>query len=292
MQIGKLIKEQTKPFYSLEFFPPKDREKWDNFFNVVEKLKQINPLFASVTCGAGGSTNSNTIEIADKVQNEFNITCMAHCTCVRSDTDNMKKYFEELKNININNILALRGDKPLNEHGIIDESLISNYFKYADDLVRFSRENFPEFGVSVAAYPAPHPESLSFSQDRKYLAQKIKAGADFAITQLFFDNREFFDLQEYLAKENLDCPIIPGILPIQSLSSLKHTLSLCGANIPGKLYLELEQADKDGGSDKVKEVGLKYAIKQIRELLSFGAKGIHLYTLNRAELCLKLIEMI
>ncbi len=292
MKIGNLLKNQTKPFFSLEFFPPKHREKWNDFFNVVQRLKAINPIFASVTCGAGGSSNNNTVEIASKIQNEYHIECMAHCTCVRSDFQNMQAYFNELQRVGVNNILALRGDKPRNEQGEVDETLISHEFKYAEDLVKFSKQNFPDFGIAVAAYPAPHPDSTSFSADREFLAQKVLAGADFAITQLFFDNREYFDLLEYFGKKNINCPIIPGILPIQSLGSLKHTLGLCGANIPGKLYLSLEEADKEGGTELVKAVGLKYAVKQIKELLNNGAPGIHLYTLNRAELCLQLVDLV
>ena len=293
MHIGELIKKQDKPFFSVEFFPPKEKEKWDDFFLVVEKLKAINPLFASVTCGAGGTSQDNTVEIATKIKNTYGIECMAHCTCVRSDKEKIDTYLGELRNANIHNILALRGDKPRNAEGIIDESLMSHDFKFASDLVEYVRANHKDFDIGVAAYPAPHPESKTFSEDRKYLVEKIKKGANFGITQLFFDSREFLDLQERLKKEGItDCPIIPGILPIQSLASIKHTLSLCGANIPGKFFLALEKAHEEGGQEKVKELGLKYAVDQIRILLDNGAKGIHLYSLNKADLCLQLVDMI
>jgi methylenetetrahydrofolate reductase (NADPH) len=292
MHIGQMIKTQKKPFYSLEFFPPKEKEKWDDFFAIVQKLKTINPLFASVTCGAGGTGQGYTVDIAGKIKNDHAIECMAHCTCVRSNIESMNQYFEDLKGVGIDNILALRGDRPKNEDGLIDESLISDDFKYAEDLVRYSKKAYPSFGVAVAAYPAPHPESKSFADDRKYLIQKIRAGADFGVTQLFFDSREYMDLLEILRREKLECPIIPGILPIQSLASIKHTLSLCGANIPGKFFLELEDAHEKGGTEKVKEVGLKYAVEQIRMLVDAGAPGIHLYTLNRADLCLQLVDMV
>lgn len=293
MYIGELIKKQDKPFFSVEFFPPKEKEKWNEFFQVVEKLKAINPLFASVTCGAGGSGQDNTVEIANAIKNTYGIECMAHCTCVRSDKEAMDKYLNELKNINIENILALRGDKPKNAEGIVDESLMSHDFKFASDLVEYVKANHKGFAVGVAAYPAPHPESKTFAEDRKFLVEKIRKGADFAITQLFFDSREYLDLVHNLNKEGIkDCPVIPGILPIQSLASIKHTLSLCGANIPGKFFLALEKAYEEGGNEKVKELGLKYAVDQIRVLLDSGARGIHLYTLNKAELCLQLVDMI
>jgi len=292
MHIGQMIKAQTSPFYSLEFFPPKEQEKWADFFVNVQKLKAIKPLFASVTCGAGGSGQGNTVDIAGKIKNDYDIECMAHCTCVRSNTESMDQYFKDLKGVGIDNILALRGDKPKNEQGLIDESLISDDFKYAEDLVRYTKKAYPAFGVAITAYPAPHPESKSFADDRKYLVQKIRAGADFGITQLFFDSREYINLIDILRKENIMHPIIPGILPIQSLASLKHTLSLCGANIPGNFFLALEDAHEKGGTEKVKEVGLKYAVEQIRILLDAGAPGIHLYTLNRADLCIQLVDMV
>lgn len=291
MHIVELIKKSEKPFYSLEFFPPKEKEKWQEFYAVVKKLKAINPLFVSVTCGAGGTGQENTVEIASEIKNTLGLECMAHCTCVRSDKVKMDEYLNQLRNANINNILALRGDKPKNADGEIDESLMSHDYKYAADLVRYVRENHKDFGVAVAAYPAPHPEAISFAEDRKHLIEKIKTGADFAITQLFFDSREYLALVDELKKEGIhDCPIIPGILPIQSLASIKHTLSLCGANIPGKYFLQLEKAHEEGGSEKVREIGLNYAVQQIKTMLEYGAKGIHLYTLNKADLCLELID--
>ena len=144
----------------------------------------------------------------------------------------------------------------------------------------------------MAAYPAPHPESRSFAEDRNHTAEKLRAGADFAITQLFFDAREYVDLVAHLRGQGITTPVVPGILPIQSFDSLRRVLSLCGANIPGKLYLALEQADRDGGAEAVRQVGLDYAIGQIRRLIDAGAPGIHLYTLNKADVCLRLAEAV
>ena len=145
-------------------------------------------------------------------------------------------------------------------------------------------------GIAVAGYPGPHPESPSLSSDRQYTLQKVQAGADFVVTQLFFDVREYFDLVKYLRMHDVHTPVVPGILPVQSLESIRRVLSLCGANIPGKLYLALEDAQEKGGVEAVREVGMRYAVRQMRRLLDGGAPGIHLYTLNRAELCLRLAE--
>lgn len=292
MRIIDLIQNRPSPFYSLEFFPPKDTSQYPEFFSQVEKLKVINPLFVSVTCGAGGSGQGNTVEIASHMKNKMGLECMAHCTCVRASKNSMEEYFQALKKEGIDNILALRGDKPKNEQGQVDESLIGTDFTFAKDLVLYAKEHYPEFGVGVAGYPAAHPESKSFGTDRICFMEKLRAGSDFAVTQLFFDSREYFDMMETLRSNGVECPVIPGILPIQSLPSLKHTLSLCGTSISGKFLMELEKAHEQGGTEKVKELGLKHAVEQIRMLLDAGAPGIHLYTLNRSALCLELIDMI
>ena len=139
---------------------------------------------------------------------------------------------------------------------------------------------------------SPHPESPTFADDRRHTANKLRAGADFALTQLFFDAREYEDLVSHLRGQGITTPVIPGILPIQSFDSLRRVLSLCGANIPGKLYLALEKAHNEGGAEAVRQVGLDYAVRQIRSLLDAGAPGIHLYTLNKADMCLRLAEAV
>jgi methylenetetrahydrofolate reductase (NADPH) len=163
-------------------------------------------------------------------------------------------------------------------------------FRYAADLARFIREQDPLMGLAVAGYPAAHPESATFSADRDHTCEKIRAGADFVITQLFFDAREYEDFVRHLRARGITAPVIPGVLPIQSLESVRRILSLCGANIPGKLYLELEAANDSGGAAAVKEAGIAFAVRQIKRLLEFGAPGIHLYTLNRASTCLRIVE--
>ena len=286
MNIGHLIAERDKPFYSFEFFPPKDPAQWPEFFKMAERLLPLNPLFASVTYGAGGSSQDATLEIVSHLKKAFNLETMAHLTCVGATQEHITRYLQQLRDNGVDNVLALRGDIPKGQ----DAAQVPSEFCHAADLVRFAKESQPDMGIGVAGYPAPHPESPSFASDWRYTVAKIREGADFVITQLFFDVREYFHFVDRLSDMGVSVPVIPGILPIQSLESIRRTLSLCGANIPGKLYLALEEANARGGAEAVREAGLNFAVQQIRTLLDNGAPGIHLYTLNKASMCLRIAE--
>jgi methylenetetrahydrofolate reductase (NADPH) len=285
MNIAQQLAALAKPFYSLEFFPPKEEKDWPAFFATVEKLRGIDPLFVSVTYGAGGSTQNNTLALAEKLRG-MSLETMVHLTCAGADKARIAAFLRALRAAGVENVLALRGDPPHGQELDRDKAA----FRYAADLVRFIREQDPLLCLAVAGYPAAHPESATFSRDREHTCDKIRAGADFVITQLFFDPREYEDFVRYLRAKGITCPVIPGVLPIQSLESVRRILSLCGANIPGKLYLELEAANERGGAAAVKEAGIAFAVGQIRALLAFGAPGIHLYTLNRASTCLRIVE--
>lgn len=287
MQIAQALRQTTKPFVSLEFFPPAAESHLPEFYETVERLRSIDPLFLSVTYGAGGGKQQNTLNVTAELARR-GWCAMAHLTCVGAQPDSIDAFLRDLRAAGVDNVLALRGDPPAAAAENWDWS--NGSFRHAIDLVRHIRTAQPDMGVGVAAYPAPHPESLSFSADRRHLTEKILAGADFAITQLFFDVREYLDLVERLRNVGCDVPVLPGILPIQSFASLRRVLSLCGACIPGKLYLSLEEADARGGAEAVREVGLRFAVDQIRRLVDAGAPGIHLYTLNKADLCLRLVS--
>lgn len=287
MHIGKMIRELSAPFYSLEFFPPSDTAQLPDFYATVDRLRALNPLFASVTYGAGGARQQNTLAVTAELAWR-GITAMAHLTCVGAEPQSIAAFLHDLQASGVNNVLALRGDPPADKPWDWNKA----HFRHASDLVAFAREQQPDLGIGVAAYPAPHPESPTFADDRRCTAEKMRAGADFALTQLFFDAREYEDLVSHLRGQGITTPVIPGILPIQSFDSLRRVLSLCGANIPGKLYLALEKANNDGGAEAVRQVGLDYAVRQIRSLLDAGAPGIHLYTLNKADMCLRLAEAV
>lgn len=286
MNIGQLIAGRETPFYSFEFFPPKDPAQRPDFFKMAERLLPMEPLFASVTYGAGGSSQDATLEIVSHLKKELHLETMAHLTCVGATQERITQYLQRLRDNDVDNVLALRGDIPKGQ----DIDWNTSEFSHAADLVRFVKSTQPEMGIGVAGYPAPHPESPSFASDWRYTVAKIREGADFVITQLFFDVREYFHFVDRLSDMGVSVPVIPGILPIQSLESIRRTLSMCGANIPGKLYLALEEANSKGGAEAVRETGLKFAVRQIRTLLDNGAPGIHLYTLNKASMCLRIAE--
>jgi len=286
VRIIDLIRERNgNPFVSLEFFPPKESEQWPGFFGTVETLKALDPLFVSVTYGAGGGTQSNTLEIVKRMQQEAGLETMSHLTCVQASEERILDFLAQVRTVGADNILALRGDPPRGCAFTPD----NERFQHATDLIAFVKEHYPGMGVAVAAYPEPHPESSTVAEDLHWTKVKLEM-ADFATTQLFFDNRIYFDFVDRLAAMGVDKPVIPAVLPIPSLKSAKFILGLCGANIPGKLLLDLEKADAEGGDKAAAKVGLEFARNQIKELIAGGALGVHLYTLNRAEHCMNLME--
>lgn len=284
MKISELIEKRKTPFFSLEFFPPQNMEQLPSFLETAGELEALKPLFASVTYGAGGAKQRYTLAITRELARN-NFTVMPHLTCIGASPAGIKAFLAELEGIGVDNILALRGDSPRNDQWQPQD----DYFHHAVDLVRFVKEKAPEFGIGVAAYPFPHPESPTYESDRVQTALKFASGADFAITQMFFDVREYIELASRLKQAGYAAPIIPGIMTIQSFDSLKRVMSLCGVQIPAKFYLQLEDAHAKGGKEAVKEAGIKFTVNQIRQLLNCGAPGIHLYTLNKSDLCKRII---
>lgn len=279
--------DQNKKFISLEFFPPKARRDWPAFFQTVERLARLDPLFASVTYGAGGSTNADSLEIVSRIQQEYGLETMAHLTCIGSSAGDIDRFLGDLAAAGVDNVLALRGDLPLD--GSIDVSS-SSPLQYASDQVAHIRSSFPAIGIGVAGYPEVHPEAESLQEDLSFLKLKLDKGADFAITQLFFDNSLYHAFVKRARAAGITKPIIPGILPVVSLKVIKRIISLCGASLPDGFLAELEQADHAGGAAAVQKVGIAHARRQIKELLEAGVPGVHIYTLNRAEVVVELVE--
>ncbi len=276
-----------KPFISLEFFPPKERTEWDAFFKTAERLTQLNPLFASVTYGAGGSSHRDTLEIVSRLKREQGLESMAHLTCIGSHHDELQRFLDDLAETEVHNVLALRGDIPTDAP---PEYETCPSLLHASDLVSFIRQAHPDFGIGVAGYPETHPEAASPESDLSFLKLKLDHGGDFIITQLFFDNRHYLDFVDKIRSIGIDKPVIPGILPVINLKVVRRIMSLCGAGLPPAYMAELEEADRQGGASAVQKVGIDHARQQARELLAAGAPGIHLYTLNRADAILEIAD--
>jgi methylenetetrahydrofolate reductase (NADPH) len=287
MRIPQLIQERG-PFVSLEFFPPKKQEEWPAFLEVARELVQLRPLFASVTYGAGGSTQANTLEICERLMAACGFEIMPHLTGVTATAEKIETFLHAIRNMGIDNVLALRGDRPAGYTGT-DEELFAA-FPHASDLVTHIRSTHPELAIGVAGFPEAHAEALSVDADLEVMRDKVACGADFIITQLYFDNRVYFDYVARLRRRGVTVPVLPGVLPIRSLASLRFTLQLCNARVPGQLINALMKAHEQGGATAVYEIGVAYAREQVRELLDGGAPGVHLYTLNKADMCLAVMD--
>jgi methylenetetrahydrofolate reductase (NADPH) len=288
MKIIDLI-TSSQPFISLEFFPPKSRKDWPAFFSTVQRLAALKPLFASVTYGAGGSTNEDSLEIVTRLQNDYGLETMAHLTCIGSTPDEIDLFLQSLKAAGVDNVLALRGDLP--QDGTVDSALPSpSPLQHASDLVCLVQGAFPEMGIGVAGYPETHPEATSPESDLQFLKLKLDNGADFSVTQLFFDNELYHSFVKRARAAGITRPIIPGILPVVSLKVIKRIISLCGATISADFLAKLEQADQAGGAAAVQKIGIAHARRQVEELLATDVPGVHIYTLNRAEVVMELVD--
>ena len=283
MKISKKLKSSS-PVFSFEFFPPKDEAGFQNLLETIEKLKPANPAFVSVTYGAGGSTRSKTVDLVGKIKNDIAIESMAHLTCVGHQKDEIVSVLESLQNLRIENVLALRGDPPIGEEKFIKTE---GGFGYGNELVSFIKTNF-SFCVGAACYPEGHIECPELSLDMDNLKRKVDAGVDFLITQLFFNNRHYFDFINKARQEGINIPIIPGIMPVLNLKQSQRFTKMCGASLSDSLLAKFDGVQED--PEKVREIGINHAIDQCRDLLRSGAPGIHFYTLNRSKATLAILE--
>ena len=270
------------PVFSFEFFPPKTDEGARTLMATVADLKDAqSPDFVSVTYGAGGSTRDRTLEVVTRIQNELAITTMAHLTCVGSTREEIAATVDRLVGDGIQNVLALRGDPPKapdGSDGVFRP--VEGGFAHATDLIEFLSERFPAVDVGGACYPEKHVESPSADDDLAWAKAKVERGAMFLITQLFFDNRHYFDLVARARAAGIRVPIVPGIMPITNVAQVERFTKLCGACIPEDLLARLRRVQDDPAL--VMATGIEHAIKQCRRLLEGGAPGIHFYTLNKS----------
>jgi methylenetetrahydrofolate reductase (NADPH) len=276
MRIDRLYAER-RPVYSFEFFPPKSEAAAAKLERTIAELRHSHdPDFVSVTYGAAGSTRRRTVELVTRIQEELGLTTMAHLTCVGHNANEIREVVGRLAAGGIENILALRGDPP---KGAAHFRVAEGGLAHASELVQLLRENF-DLSVGGACYPEDHIESENSERDLAHTAHKVTCGAQFLITQLFFDNRDYFRFVERARALGIQVPIVPGIMPITNLAQIERFTKMCGARIPSEFHAGLRGEAEN--PEAVMALGVEHAATQCRELLAAGAPGIHFYTLNQS----------
>jgi len=275
-----------RPVISFEIFPPKTEEGDRNLLEkTIPALLKVRPDYCSVTYGAGGSTRDKTLKIVDRVQQMHGLTAVAHLTCVSATRQEIGDLLGQIRALGVRNVLALRGDPP----GGGEFQVTQGGFEFSSQLVRFIREQ-SDFCVGVAGFPEGHIACKEGKHaDWRHLKDKIEAGADFVVTQLFFDNADYFEFRDYLTREHkVRVPLVPGIVPILSGSQIRRFTAMCGARIPPALAARLDAlGDNDAA---VTEFGIEYATRQCEELLREGVPGIHFYNLNKAHSMVRVLQ--
>jgi methylenetetrahydrofolate reductase (NADPH) len=275
MRIDKIIESKT-PVFSVEFFPPKSEEATEQLFATARSLRELGPDFVSVTYGAGGSTREGTVEITKRLKDELGLEAMAHLSCVGETSEGLGATLDRIAESGIENVFALRGDPPRGQEDFVQPE---GGLGSAAQLAEFISAGW-DFTIGGACFPEVHPEAPDLDTDLRYLKTKVDAGASFLITQLFFDNRVYFDFVESARQAGIDVPILAGVIPVASFAQTKRICDLCDASIPPRLEEAFEAA---GGDEEAEfELGVAYASQQCAELLLGGAPGIHFYALNRA----------
>lgn len=281
----KDILNSNRTSFSFEFFPPKTEKGWGSLFDTISDLEPLKPAYVSVTYGAGGSTRDKTHDLVTKIESDTGITVVSHLTCVGSSKDEIRDILEKYEDAGIVNILALRGDAP---EGMKKWEQHPDGFRHASELVAFIKKHFPKMGVGVAGFPEGHPETPNRLKEIDYLKAKVDEGADYIVTQLFFDNRDFYDFCERCDLAGINIPIVAGIMPIVTKSGMTRMAELAaGAKFPASLIRGVQRADSD---EYVEKFGIHWATEQVRDLIDNKVRGIHFYTLNKSLQTLKIYE--
>lgn len=260
---------------SFEHFPPKTLEGENALLHTVRRLRAYEPAYVSVTYGAGGSTREGTRRVVKRILDETDLTVMPHLTCVGSTRDDIRAILEDYRNIGVENILALRGDLP---EGMTEIPPQSGGFRYASDLVAFVK-SMNCFSIGVAVYPEGHQQAASLDEDIRYTRLKVDAGAEFSITQMFFENRYLYGFMDRAARAGIDIPLICGMMPIAQFEKIRRFAGLCGATMPARL--EALMARANGDEAEMMKIGMDWATDQVADLMKNGLKFFHIYTLNR-----------
>ena len=276
---------QGKPTISFEFFPPKSEAGFNQLYQAIEELRPLRPSYVSVTYGAGGSTREKTVKLVEKIQNEIKIRAMAHLTCVGHTATEISGILDDLWKCGIRNVLALRGDPPAGQSTFV---ATEGGFANADALVAHARKSH-DFCIGVAGYPEGHPQCLNRTRDLEYLKRKVDNGGNFVVTQLFFDNADFYRFRDDARAMGIKVPIVAGIMPITNVSQIKRFVSMCGAKIPHRLLTKLESIESNS-PDAVHQVGVDYAAMQCRDLLFNDCEGLHFYTLNKSKATVDIVK--
>ena len=282
----KDIFNEKKPTLSFEVFPPKKEDDFANAFAILDKLALLKPDFISVTYGAGGSKSKKTLEIASYIQNQLHINALAHMTCVGSRKEDIDAVAAQMEKEGLKHVLALRGDRPAD---MSDEQYESRAFAHASDLITYLKET-TSLQTAGACYPEKHFEAQSMEEDLRHLKEKCEAGAEFLITQLFFDNDSFLRFREAAGKAGITVPISAGIMPITTARQIGTTVSLSGSAVPKKMA-DMIAAYADNPAD-LRKAGIEYAAEQIRGLKAEGVDGIHIYTMNRPKVAAEILDLI
>lgn len=277
---------ENKKTLSFEVFPPKKDGEFEKAYEVLDALGKLSPDFISVTYGAGGSRSGKTVEIASYIQNRLGIDAMAHMTCVGNRKEQLLQVYEELKKHHVKHVLALRGDRP---RDMTDEQFMSRDFAHASDMMAFLKEN-TDLSLSGACYPEKHFEAFSMESDLNHLKEKQEAGAEFFISQLFFDNDYYYSFLEKAAKKGITVPICAGIMPITTSNQLGTTVTLAGSSIP-KALADIIAAYGEK-PEEMRKAGIDYAIRQIRDLQENGVNDIHLYSMNKPKTTAEIVAEI
>lgn len=284
MRISDLYERSQQPVISFEFFPPKTDAGYRSLYRTIAELKRLDPGFVSVTWGAGGSTRAKTVDLVVQIQRELGIPAMAHMTCVGSPRAELAATLERLVQEGLHNVLALRGDPPKDATHF---EPVADGFAHASELIAFIRSRF-ELCIGAACYPEKHPDAPSAEADLARLVEKVDAGADFLITNLFFEADDYFSFLARARAAGIRVPIVPGVMPVVSAANARRMAQLTGAKIPHALEVELARTGED--DDATQEVGIAWATEQCRRLLAGGVPGLHFYTLNRSPAARRVFE--
>jgi len=286
MKISDILKT-ARPTISFEFYPPKTDEAMTGLLETLSRLHELRPSFATCTYGAGGSTRARTLEVTLKIKEQFGLEAMAHFTCVGQTLKDIDGILESFAKHGIENVLALRGDRPANlpepPEGWFPD------FKNAVDLIRHLRKQFGNtFSIGCAGYPEKHPEAPHLEADLRRLKDKVDAGADFIITQLYFANEHYFRFINRCREMGITVPIIAGIMPVTNVAQIKKFTAMCGAAIPEQMLVELNPITDD--TEAVMRYGIEWSTRQCRELLAANVDGLHFYTLNKSIATRQIVE--